>query len=323
MAPQARNWCFTIFQYTLPLFSLLPDWANYLVFQEEISPETGRKHIQGYVNLKRSQKFGFLKKKLPLGSHIEQCHGSASSNRDYCTKDATRSDGPWEFGVFCESGSKKRKTMERFQEDPEDLRLSDPKLYRRCLASKVNSEFNAMVLPVLDRQWQSVVAKVLATGADDRTIIWVYGSHGNEGKTTWAKKKIQEGWFYSRGGKGENIKYQYAEHLGHCVFDIPRQVEDNLQYTVLEEIKDRLIRSSKYEPIDFNCIDKVHVVVLANFLPQLNTEYNQRGELVKKPLLSSDRLYLINIDESMAGDPFDLDSFETVLGEDPDIDLNL
>nr|WOR75574.1 alpha rep protein [Tomato leaf curl alphasatellite] len=297
----SRNWCFTLFNYILPLFTSLPEWANYIIYQEEACPETKRKHIQGYVNLKRSQRFAFLKKKLPDGAHIESCRGSASSNRDYCRKDATRTGGPWEFGVFCEAGSNKRKTMERFQEDPEELRLADPKLYRRCLATKVNSEFCGLVLPVPDRPWQRVAQKVLDKGPDDRTIIWVYGSEGNEGKTTWAKTKIQEGWFYSRGGKGENIKYQYAEHLGHCIFDIPRQAEDDLQYTVLEEIKDRLIRSSKYEPIDFNCSDSVHVVVLSNFLPCLDLEYNNRGEVVKNPLFLGKRIFLIKIGASEPG----------------------
>ena len=221
--------------------------------------------------------------------------------------------GPGSLECSPSQGVNKRKTMERFQEDPEELRLSDPKLYRRCLATRVNSEFSSLVLPVLDRPWQCVAQKILDQGPDDRTIIWVYGSEGNEGKTTWAKKKIQEGWFYSRGGKGENIKYQYAEHLGHCVFDIPRQVEDNLQYTVLEEIKDRLIRSSKYEPIDFNCSDSVHVVVCSNFLPSLELEHNNRGEIIKKPLLSRDRVFIINIDESVCGHPDDLKSFDMYL----------
>nr|AIR91896.1 Replicase-associated protein [Melon chlorotic mosaic alphasatellite] len=299
MAQQNRNWCFTLFQYILPLFTSLPDWANYIVFQEEQCSSTGRKHIQGYVNLKRPQRFSFLKNKFGDGVHLEIAKGSASSNRNYCTKDDTRTSGPWEFGVLAEQGSRKRKTMESFQEDPKEMRLSDPKLYRRCLATRVNKEFSGLVLPVLDRPWQLLAEKVLNEGPDDRTIIWVYGSQGNEGKTTWAKSKIQAGWFYSRGGKGENIKYSYADHLGHAVFDLPRQVEDVLQYTVLEEIKDRLIRSTKYEPIDFNCSDKVHVVVLSNFLPQLDFEYDSRGNLVKKQMLSRDRVVIINIDESV------------------------
>ncbi|CCH63354.1 Rep [Cuban alphasatellite 1] len=296
---KSRNYCFTLFSYVLPLFNSLPDWANYLVFQEEESPSTGRRHIQGYVNLKSPQSFSFLKKKLGDGVHLEQARGSASCNRDYCRKTDSRVSGPWEFGILAEQGSKKRKTMESFQEDPEELRLSDPKLYRRCLATRVNTEFAGLVLPVLDRPWQLLVEKVLDEGPDDRTIIWVYGSQGNEGKTTWAKSKVQAGWFYSRGGKGENIKYSYAEHLGHAVFDIPRQVEDVLQYTVLEEIKDRLIRSSKYEPIDFNCSDQVHVVVLSNFLPQLDSEHDSRGNLIKKQMLSRDRVVIVNIAESL------------------------
>ncbi|QHB15188.1 replication initiatior protein [Begomovirus-associated alphasatellite sp.] len=296
---KSRNYCFTLFSYVLPLFSSLPDWANYLVFQEEQSPTTGRKHIQGYINLKNPQSLSFLKGKLGNGVHLEIAKGSASSNRDYCRKDDSRVSGPWEFGVFAEKGSRKRKAMELFQEDPDELRLSDPKLYRRCLASKINTEFGGLVLPVLDRPWQLLVETILDKGPDDRTILWVYGSQGNEGKTTWAKSKIQAGWFYTRGGKGENIKYSYAEHLGHCVFDLPRQVEDVLQYTVLEELKDRLIRSSKYEPIDFNCSDKVHVVVLSNFLPQTEVEYDSKGHVIKKQLLSLDRLVIVNIDESV------------------------
>ncbi|ATO87997.1 alpha V1 [Tomato leaf curl Virudhunagar alphasatellite] len=311
---QSRNWCFTLFTYVLPLFSSLPDWANYLIFQEEECPDTKRKHIQGYVNLKRPQRFSFLKKKLPDGAHIEQCKGSASSNRDYCTKDATRTAGPWEFGVFAESGSNKRKTMERFEEDPEELRLADPKLYRRCLATRVNSEFSGLVLPVLDRPWQCVAQKILDQGPDDRTIIWVYGSEGNEGKTTWAKKKIQEGWFYSRGGKGENIHIPVCGAFGSmCYWTYPDKWKTTCNTLSWRKSKTRLIRSSKYEPIDFNCSDKVHVVVLSNFLPLLDLEYNNRGEIIKKPLLSRDRVFIININESVCGHSDDLQSFAMYL----------
>nr|QMV80659.1 alphaRep protein [Alphasatellitidae sp.] len=296
---QSRNWCFTLFAYTLPLFDSLPEWANYIVFQEEECPTTKKRHLQGFVTLKKSQRLSFLKGRLGNGVHLEISRGSSSSNRDYCRKDDSRVAGPWEFGVLAEQGSNKRKTMERFQEDPEEVRLADPKLYRRCLATKINKEFRGLVLPAFDRPWQLLVEKILDKGPDDRTILWVYGSQGNEGKTTWAKSKIQAGWFYSRGGKGENIKYSYAEHLGHVIFDLPRQVEDVLQYSVLEEIKDRLIRSGKYEPIDFNCSDKVHIVVLANFLPSLDVEHDNKGNVIKRQLLSRDRVCIVNIDESV------------------------
>nr|WOR75576.1 alpha rep [Croton yellow vein mosaic alphasatellite] len=310
---RVRNWCFTIFNYVLPLFTTLPDWANYIVFQEQACPNTKRKHIQGYVNLKTPQRHALPKKKLPDGSHIEPCRGSGSSNRDYCRKGSSGSSVPSLLGVFCETGSNKRKTMERFQEDPEELRLADPKLNPCRLATKVNTEFGGLVLPVPDRPWQLVAPNPLEMVPDDRTIIWVYGSEKIKNLPTLEKRRNQDGWFFKRGGKGENIKYQYAEHLGHCVFDKRGKGWGKIPYTVLEEIKILGIRSSPYEPIDFNCSDKVYVVVLSNFLPCLDLEYNNRGEVLKKPLLSRDRVFLINIDESVCGHPDDFKRFDIYL----------
>ena len=197
-----------------------------------------------------------------------------------------------------EKGSNKRKMMEKFEDDPEELQIKDPKIYRRCLAIKVNNEFRSLQLPLMNRPWQVVIEHLLRTEPDSRTIFWIYGSEGNEGKTTWAKKKVQEGWYYSRGGKGMDIKYGYLEHLGSCVFDLPRQSEDVIQYRVLEEIKDRMISSEKYEPVNIHSKDNVHVVVCANFKPCMVDEYSQDGKILKRKMLSSDRLCLINIDES-------------------------
>lgn len=298
MAPQSVRWCFTLFQYELPLFTEKPDWCEFIVYQEEESPSTGKKHIQGFVILKNRLRQRSVKKLLGETAHVEPARGNNQSCRDYCRKVATRKDGPWEYGICVNQGSNKRKTMELYEEDPAELRLADPKLYRRCLAEKTNTQFHRLVLPLHNRLWQRVLEEELNKGSDDRTILWVYGSKGSEGKTTWAKKKIQEGWFYSRGGKAENIKYEYVEHLGHAIFDIPRQSEDNLQYTVLEEIKDRLIRSSKYEPLAINAADTVHVVVLANFKPQMEDQYDSRGRKERSQMLSRDRVVVINIDSS-------------------------
>ena len=49
---QSKNWCFTLFEYeTVPFVHDLPEWASYIVFQEEECPRTGKSHIQGYVQL--------------------------------------------------------------------------------------------------------------------------------------------------------------------------------------------------------------------------------------------------------------------------------
>ena len=202
----ARNYCFTLFQYSKPLFTELPDWANYIVYQEEKAGGTDRLHLQGYINLKKAQRMSFLKKQLGNTVHLETCRGTATQNKEYCTKEDTRIDGPWEFGVMAEKGSNKRKIMEQYKDNPEEMMLEDPKLYRRCLARDMNERFKEHILPDMNRPWQVIIEHLLLKFADDnRVIFWIYGSEGNEGKTTWAKKKIQEGWKYSRGGSGDKI----------------------------------------------------------------------------------------------------------------------
>nr|WOR75575.1 alpha V1 [Tomato leaf curl Virudhunagar alphasatellite] len=311
---QSRNWCFTLFKFLLPLFSSLPDWANYLIFQEEELRYTKRKHIQGYVNLKRPQRFSFLKKKLPDGTYMALCRSSASSNRDYCTKDATRTAGPWEIILILKTWSNKRKTMENSIIDPEELRLADPKLYRRCLATRVNSEFSGLVLPVLDRPWQCVAQKILDQGPDDRTIIWVYGSEGNEGKTTWAKKKIGPRCFSTLLDIGENIHIPVCGAFGSmCYWTYPDKWKTTCNTLSWRKAEPTLFLFTDSNSLKSNFFSLLHVVVLSHFLPFGGLQFRCRGEIIKKPLLSRDRVFIININESVCGHSDDLQSFAMYL----------
>lgn len=102
-----------------------------------------------------------------------------------------------------------------------------------------------------------------------RTIYWVYGAAGGEGKSTYAKMLFQKGWFYTSGGKTHDIIYQYIEDpRRHVVFDLPRCQGEFVNYGVIEMIKNRVIVSSKYEPITAACTDPVHVVVFSNYHPK-------------------------------------------------------
>lgn len=298
MSSRVRRWCFTLFDYELPLFEALPDWACYLVYQEELTPSTAVPHLQGFVVCKTPARMEAMKKRLGISVHLEAARGTSTEAANYCKKEESRIQGPWEYGVLVEQGSGKRKLVARYQEDPEDLRLEDPKAYRRVLAYHVNQEFKNLELPDFTRPWQVVLKNYIDKEPDSRSIYWVFGSEGNEGKTTFSKKLIQEGWFYSRGGKAADIKYSYAEHLGNVVFDFPRQSEDLLNYQVIEEVKDRLLTSSKYEPLQINCKDHVHVVVMANFLPSLENEIDNHGKQIRRKLLSKDRVWIVNIDYS-------------------------
>lgn len=112
--PQIRHWVFTSFEAIWPAW--IPDIMNYLVYQIEVAPDTGRFHIQGYCEFKRSVRLNRAKKALALPTaHFEPRQGSRAQARAYCMKEESRSPhedaGPWEFGEWAE-GEVKRSDLE-------------------------------------------------------------------------------------------------------------------------------------------------------------------------------------------------------------------
>lgn len=82
------------------------DSVGYIVYQYERG-EKGTLHIQGYIELSRSQRFSYLKKRLPK-AHIEVRRGTQEQAINYCTKEETQISEPVELGT-----PKKQKQGER------------------------------------------------------------------------------------------------------------------------------------------------------------------------------------------------------------------
>lgn len=298
--PQAKKWCFTR-NYTdeenlVDVRQVFIDLdSDYIIFGEEVA-STGQKHLQGYVSLKRYVRLTGLKK-ICSKTHWERARGDDYQNKTYCSKDGSNI---YESGAPVLPGSNKRKIMDLFHDNPEEMKLTDPSRYRRCLAEELNKasivySSSSAAFPDFDRTWQTELLDMLFIEPDRRTIIWIVGHSGNEGKTTFAQSlHLKEGYFYSRGGKADDVLYQYSIHCGHAVFDLPRDKKDYVQYSVMEAIKDRAWSSNKYEPISIVDIKKfVHVVVMANFMPCVSgycKDTQQEGHFCK---LSDDRVKLI------------------------------
>ena len=97
-----QNWCFTGWSEKGcdDINSLWLKWGsqlNYISGGDEICPETGRKHIQGWLQFKRVKWWNTVKKILPSGLYrIDLCKGNEKSNETYCTKDGVvTSHGKW------------------------------------------------------------------------------------------------------------------------------------------------------------------------------------------------------------------------------------
>lgn len=108
-APGIRSlgWCFTanIPQYwerPEGVFEDLIQEAEYMVCQIEKAPTTGQLHIQGYIWFQSARTLQSVKNKIKewcgIEAHLEKARGSPQQNKDYCTKEESRVDGPWEMG---------------------------------------------------------------------------------------------------------------------------------------------------------------------------------------------------------------------------------
>ena len=118
---QTRNWCFTLFHYESVLSTLRELQNNnnikHCVFQEEICPETQRKHIQGHLCFKEKVTMKYIKNLLCTESiHLEKMKGKPIESYAYCTKDDTHpKDGiREEFGEL--PTQDKRSDIQRAQE---------------------------------------------------------------------------------------------------------------------------------------------------------------------------------------------------------------
>ncbi len=90
----------------------LASYLRYAVYQLEEAPTSGTPHLQGYTEFSRPVRMAAVKKFFGAPSlHLEPRFGTRQQAYDYCTKELTRTAGPWEFGVFDAGGRGRRSDL--------------------------------------------------------------------------------------------------------------------------------------------------------------------------------------------------------------------
>ena len=198
----------------------------------EIGEEEGTPHIQGYVEFPlRVRPIGY--KGAPNQIHWgdkdgKPARGSRAHNVHYCTKQGKGFEGT--------------------------LRPPRP-------------------LPVIELYgWQLECKAAFEAEADDRAIHWWWSKGGKRGKSSMVR------WLATNqalvcSGKASDMKYmivKYREKHGDfpetVVFDVPRSMQNYLSYQGLEEIKNGVFASTKYE-CEMVVMPYPKVFVFANFEP--------------------------------------------------------
>jgi len=271
-----RNVCFTV--NNPPASIDWPEYVSYGVYQLERGSE-GTLHWQGYAELSKMVKLGGLKKWLPT-AHFEKRHGSDVQARDYCMKqDGTYVDGPWEHGTFVPAANTQGKRtdiqavieavnggstrMEIYLEHG-GVAARHPRYVESLLQFRQIARAPKLPPFVPKFGWQEGVIEMLDATPHDRQILWIFDPFGDSGKTYLARYLRQErNAFYCNGGKGVDITYAYdCEPI--VVFDYVRDAAEFVNYGVIEQLKNGILTSSKYESRT-KVFATPHVIVFANF----------------------------------------------------------
>lgn len=281
---QLRNVCFTVFGFDEgwesesgkqrydEVTEALKGWqaVTYCVMGKEICPDTGRLHLQGYMELDSPKKLSTLQNLLP-GVHFERRKKTAEQAANYCKKDGDFTE--WgelkkqgkrtdltEFMDAVKDGKKKRQLIEdhpavfaRYNKFANDY----IQIVKEDNVEKI-TEFEPMY------PWQQEILDILAQPADPRTIVWVYDAWGNSGKTYLARYLVDsKDAFYTNGGKGTDICYAF-DYEKIVIFDYVRDSVDWVNYGVIEQLKNGVLTSNKYES-KTKRFETPHVLVFANF----------------------------------------------------------
>lgn len=200
---------------------------------EEIG-EKGTPHLQGYIEWKTPRNFSTIKKQFPK-IHFEPSKGSRNDNLIYCKKDG--------------------KYHSNFPLSPTELTLQTE--YPKDI---VWYPFQQQILDILDTQ------------PHPRKIYWFHEPIGNTGKSYFCKYLGLTRNIILADGKKHDVFNQVKTTLDNgtiphiIILDIPRNSLNFINYGVIEQLKNGMIFSGKYE--GGLCIFPIpHVIIFSNEPP--------------------------------------------------------
>lgn len=292
--PRGRRWCFTINNPTPEVYERINSVdCVYIVAGREQAPTTGTQHLQGFVIFATPHRRDRVTTLIGQG-HYELTRGTSLQAAQYCKKDGDfieRGDLPLNQGrrsdlqqtldwldEFIQSNSRAPSEREVAMYHPHAL------LRYRNFMSVAALRAPAIVLRQGElRPWQRELETTLEGEADDRKVNFYIDEDGGKGKT-WFQQylltKNPEEVQVLGVGKRDDIAYSIDETKRIFLFNIPRDAMQFLQYTILEQLKDRMVFSTKYQSSMKILRFTPHVVVFSNEQPDLSKMSRDRYNCV-------------------------------------------
>lgn len=226
-------WCFTYNNYSNSDISILITLLKVEATWyvfQEEIGECGTPHLQGTVYFKLRKRLSNLKK---FNAHI---HWEPTRAIDksvlYCTKEETRSGEIYYHGI----------------DIPKPIEIEEPS------------------------GWQLEVVNIIKEKPEKRKIHWFWEPKGGVGKSELCKYLVVKHGAILVGGSRSNMYHCIikSKKKDLIIINIPRDDFDKIDYGGLEQIKDGLFFSGKYD--SEVCVFNIpHVIVFANYEPQYHS----------------------------------------------------
>lgn len=166
----------------------IPKWCQFAVGQLEKCPDTGRVHLQAYIEVSNDECKGGVRLRaiqqwLP-GAHIEARKGSQQQAMDYCEKEETRLAGPWRYGEPKKHG--RRADLAQICQDMQEGKS----IYNIINDNPDNLRF----INYMEKYLRHVPVQCRS----DIKVFWFWGNTGI-GKTAFAYKLAPNAFVYTMG----------------------------------------------------------------------------------------------------------------------------
>lgn len=294
MVLQSSNWCFTLNNYTdndIERISVaaVKDNITYLIYGKEVG-ESGTPHLQGFVRFSSKKRVGGVKAVIGGDPHVEVARNPKAAI-EYCKKDGEYK----EFGEFLLEQGKRNDIetikkeiqegntdMNYFLENHSDFYMRGKGFIQEYI------RFNRKNKDVAKHplyKWQVSLWRHLCLPANDREIIFVVDPIGNTGKS-WFARYFNEVHDNSSqilsAGRAADMAHALSENIRVLLIDCPRMRLEYFPYDFVEQVKNGLVFSPKYDSKVKYSNEIPHVVVFMNEMPKTEN-------------LSADRVKIISI----------------------------
>jgi len=264
----ARNWCFTLNNYTdadIQKLEVFP--CSYIIYGKEVGA-SGTPHLQGYLQMAKKCRITGLTKYVQ--AHYTLARGSPQQNIEYCSKQGD----VYTRGIV--STERERTDLRKFMEDVKDgttdkkrLREEHPEVcakYPRFVDEYLQDNEPPLKIAAHPlKQWQQELNQSLNREPDDRTITFMVDYTGGAGKTWFAKYycSMHDNAQIMEMGKRSDMAHALRTDIRVLFINCTRDHSELLQYGFLEAVKDGMVFSGKYDSRTKR-IGLCHVVVLMN-----------------------------------------------------------